>query len=178
MTRSPLILAAVLGVLALGACGESDDGGGSAGSGSSAGDKAFEGALNFAKCMREHGVDFPDPTRDANGRVKLVAKATKGTEPKMKAAQEACQKHLQAGGAREIDPETKAKAQDALLNFARCMRGEGIDMDDPQVGGGGGLLFRQGGRGVDPESPKYKAAEKVCRHHLAEIEQLRKGESR
>ena len=66
MTRSPLILAAVAATLALGACGGSDDGSG-AGSATTAQDKAFDGALKFAKCMRDHGIDMPDPRGRGGG---------------------------------------------------------------------------------------------------------------
>jgi hypothetical protein len=71
MTRNPLILAAVAGALALGACGSGNDGKGGAASASGQ-DKAFEGALKFSKCMREHGVDMPDPKREANGGISLT----------------------------------------------------------------------------------------------------------
>src|SRR5919201_159324 len=66
MTRSPLILPAVVAALALGACGGSDDDGGGS-SASSRQDKAFEGALKFAKCMRENGIDMPDPKFSGSG---------------------------------------------------------------------------------------------------------------
>lgn len=49
--------------------------------------------LKFAQCMREHGIDMPDPT---DGRIELRIKP--GTpEEKVNAAQEAC-KEFQPGG--------------------------------------------------------------------------------
>src|SRR4029453_7054162 len=94
MTRSPLLVAAVAGALAIGACG---GGGGGSGSAKSQQDKAFTGALKFAKCMREHGVDMPDPKKDANGGIKITADAgTKSAgkdNAKMQAAQKACQEY-------------------------------------------------------------------------------------
>src|SRR5919197_1916787 len=121
MTRSPLLLAVVAAALALGACGSSDDGGGSKGSSrASQQDKAFEGALKFSKCMRDHGVDFPDPQRAGSGGIKLTAKNINPNDPKTKAAQQACQKYMQIGGGETIDPARRARLQEAALKYARC----------------------------------------------------------
>jgi hypothetical protein len=185
MTRSPLILAAVAATLALGACGGSDDGGGSP-SAASREDKAFEGALKFSKCMRDHGVDFPDPQRVGSGGIKLTGRNINPNDPKVKAAQQACQKYMQIGGGETIDPARRAKLQEAALNFARCMRQHGVDMPDPQLSGKGGLTFQAGprsggtggpsssgkgnGLGVNPDSPKFKAADKACNHFLGDRE--------
>jgi hypothetical protein len=183
MTRSPLLLAAVGAALALGACGSSDDGGNPT-SGASRQDKAFEGALKFSKCMREHGIDMPDPQRVGKGGIKLSGGKVKFNDPKMKSAQSACQKYMQIGGGETIDPAKRAKLQEAALSYARCMRGQGVDMPDPKLSGGG-LTFQagpgsgpkssngtgpRGGLGVNPDSPKFKAADKACNHFLGDRE--------
>ena len=182
MTRSPFILAAVAGALALGACGSSNDGGGGgAGSGAKGQDKAFVGALKFSKCMREHGIDMPDPQRVGKGGIKLTGgKGVNFDDPKMKAAQSACQKYMQIGGGETLDPAKRAKLQEAALSYARCMRGQGVDMPDPKLAGNGGLTFQAGsgaprsngsgpkGLGVNPDSPKFKSADKACNHFLAD----------
>src|ERR671931_1377310 len=52
-------------------------------------------ALRHAQCMRDHGVDFPDPTFGANGRVTL--KLGSGLDPRsaaFQAAEKACGKLL------------------------------------------------------------------------------------
>jgi hypothetical protein len=186
MTRSPLILAAVAAMLALGACGGSDDGGGGSGSAASGQDKAFEGALKFSKCMRDHGVDFPDPQRVGSGGIKITGRNINPNDPKTKAAQNACQKYMQIGGGETLDPARRAKLQEAALNFARCMREHGVDMPDPKLSGKGGLTFQAGprsggsggpsstgngkGLGVNPDSPKFKAADKACNHFLGDRE--------
>jgi hypothetical protein len=172
MTRSPLIVAAVGAALALGACGGSDDGGG--GSASSAEGKAFEGALKYARCMREHGIDMPDPKKDANGRFRVTAKAAAGSgadNAKMQAAQKDCQKYMKAGGGKAPSAAEQAKAKDAMLAYTRCMRSQGVKIADPQFTSGGGILNRAGGPGqTNPDSPAFKAADKVCKPKLAAIE--------
>src|SRR5215212_6572173 len=48
----------------------------------------------FAQCMREHGIDMPDPEVDDQGRVKVRVGEEGGTPPdraKMEAAQRECQ---------------------------------------------------------------------------------------
>jgi hypothetical protein len=180
MTRSPLLLAAVGTALALGACGSSDDGAGST-SGASPRDKAFEGALKFSKCMRDHGVDFPDPQRAGSGGIKLTGRNINPNDPKTKSAQNACQKYMQIGGGETLDPARRAKLQEAALNFARCMREHGVNIPDPKLSGKGGLTFQAGPRagggqsgprkglgGANPQSPKFKAAEKACNHFLGD----------
>jgi hypothetical protein len=181
MTRSPLIVAAVAAALALGACGGSGGGGGSSNA-SNPQDKAFEGALKFSKCMRDHGVDFPDPQRVGSGGIKLTGKGINPNDPKMKAAQQACQKYMQVGGGQTLDPAKRAQLQEAGLKYASCMRQHGVDMPDPQFNGKGGVTFQSGGRsgggpttngtkglGVNPDSPAFKAADKACNHFLGDL---------
>ena len=179
MTRSPLLLAAVGAALALGACGSSDDGGNPT-SGASRQDKAFEGALKFSKCMREHGIDMPDPQRVGQGGIKLSGGKVNFNDPKMKSAQSACQKYMEIGGGETIDPAKRAKLQESALNYARCMRGHGVNMPDPKLSGNGGLTFQAGpgpkssnatgpgGLGANPDSPKFKSADKACSHFLGD----------
>jgi hypothetical protein len=171
MTRSPLILAAVVTALGLGACGDSDDGGGT----KSREDAAFEGALKFSRCMREHGIDMPDPQRVGRGGIKLTVGKINPNDPRTKAAQRACQKYMQIGGGETVDPARRAKLQEAALNYARCMRQHGVDMPDPQLGKGG-LTFQYGGGArnsngntgpaVNPDSPRFKAADQACHQYL------------
>jgi hypothetical protein len=171
MTRHPLILAALAAAVTLAACGGSD--GGSPSSASNKQDKAYEGALNFAKCMREHGVDMPDPQRDSDGGIQITQSRRAGdgtTDAKLQAAQKDCEKHLEAGGGPVRDPAREARMQDALFAYAKCMRSKGVDMPDPQVSGGR-VTFRAGEPGKGgPESPAYKAADEACHHHLAQLE--------
>ena len=57
----------------------------------------------------------------------------------MRAGAEAtCQKYMQIGGGEALDPAEQAKLQDACSKYARCMRGQGVNMPDPKVAGNGG----------------------------------------
>jgi hypothetical protein len=154
------------GVATLGGDGAGDQ---QTGSGSAKKDPQ-EAALEFAKCMREHGVDMPDPEVDSQGRIRVTIgnRGGKGRPPdskKLEAAQQACGSLLRDGGAGpgKLDP----KAEDAMLKFARCMREHGIDMPDPT---GNGLQFNtESKQGPDPSSSEFKKAEQACDHHLADL---------
>jgi hypothetical protein len=172
MTRSPLLVAAAAAALALGACGGS---GGGSGSANSQEDKAFEGALKFAKCMREHGIDMPDPKKDANGGIKQTVNGRPGSRAAMQAAQKACQKYMKAGGGRAPSAAEQAKIKTAMLAYAKCMRDHGIDVPDPKFSGGG-IQFELGSRngdsgGPNPNSPAFKAADKLCHSTLSGLPQ-------
>jgi hypothetical protein len=56
---------------------------------------------------------------------------------------------------------SEADAQQAMLDFAQCMREHGIDMPDPQFDENGGIL--QKGPNIDPDRAKFKKAEEACR---------------
>jgi hypothetical protein len=186
MTRYPLILAAVAGALTLGACGGSNNNNNGV-AGANNQDKAFEGALKFSQCMRQHGVDMPDPKRVGNGGISIGGPsggpgkarfAPDSPDPKMKAAQAACQKYMDLGhGGPKMDPAQQARMQDAFFAYARCMRSKGVNMPDPKVTGNGVTMQVQGGpgnhgtgNGPPPESPAFKTADSACHHFLAQVE--------
>jgi hypothetical protein len=171
MTRSLLSLtAAGAAALVLAACGE--DSGGSSGDRSSPRERAQEGALKFARCMREHGIDMPDPEIGENGLVKIGPGPGQGPQdadsPEHRRALDACGKHLEEGG-EAPDDATMAKHRDAFVAYARCMRAEGVNVPDP--GPEGGVVFEVGDPNApNPESPAYKAADKICHKHLAAVD--------
>jgi hypothetical protein len=61
-------------------------------------------ALANARCMREHGMDFPDPTFDPNGGARLkLGGGINPDSPKFKKAQEACRDTMPGGGPSTTD---------------------------------------------------------------------------
>jgi hypothetical protein len=87
---------------------------------SASGDADFqESLLDFAACMRDHGIDMPDPEFGADGLPdfrKLVASMDFG-DPESTAARRACGSYL-AGLAMSTDPVVQAEWQRALVDFA------------------------------------------------------------
>ncbi|HVF73859.1 MAG TPA: hypothetical protein VM938_02320 [Acidimicrobiales bacterium] len=167
-------LVIALTVLALGACG-SDGGSGNdvaslgntkqAAAGGPEKDKE-KAWLDFARCMRDHGVQMADPEVAGSGdgmvMVRPAGGGTGGTatevpdDGKLKAADAACRHHIEGlggGRTRLDDPEM----QDKLVKFARCMREQGIDMPDPTSEGG-----RMAVEIKEIDRDKMDAAHKAC----------------
>jgi hypothetical protein len=126
----------------------------------------------FAECMRENGVeDFEDPQVDSDGRIEIGVGSGDGPlsnedAETIDAAMEACQDLLPRGdGPAQISEEDQAALQDALVEYAECMREHGIDMPDPEFAGDGGFL-QQIGEGIDPGSEEFQEADEVCRPAL------------
>ncbi|GAA1007215.1 hypothetical protein GCM10009556_017740 [Acrocarpospora pleiomorpha] len=110
--------------------------------------------LKFAQCMRENGVDMPDPEPGGN---QVMIRQKKGQEAVTEKALKACEQYRPIVDGKNVDD---GKLQDEMLKFAQCMRDNGVDMPDPQVDGG---RVRMGGPGMDPDSPVFKKAEEACR---------------
>ena len=102
------------------------------GTGSSGGSKA----VKFAECMRDNGVsEFPDP--DASGRLTIDGvvngSSLDPSAPAWKQAIGAC-KDLQPPGFTG-DGKRSAEKQEAALEFAQCIRDNGVkDFPDPADG--------------------------------------------
>jgi|SRR5262245_32335242 len=99
-----------------------------------------------------HGINLPDPKVDANGRrtVWELPPRVGPDDPKVKAAQQACRQYRSNGG------QAQRPSPQQQLAFARCMRQHGINMPDPTPDG------RVDMRAIDPDDPKFKAAERAC----------------
>ena len=125
-----------------------------------------EAMLAFAECMRDNGIDMPDPQVGGNGELQFgfQARPGAGTDDmdEFQDAMEACQDFLPQGGPngqpREIDPEMEQQ----ILDFARCMREHGIDFPDPQFGSGFVQIGGGEGPNFDPSSEEFQAAQEAC----------------
>ncbi|GAA3557127.1 hypothetical protein GCM10022419_042220 [Nonomuraea rosea] len=94
----------------------------------SAGMRMDEAALKFAQCMREHGIDMPDPK---GGRIELMI--PQGTDKKKaEQAHEQC-RHIMESVVGDR-PTPSQQDYDRMVKFAQCMREHGIDMKDPKPG--------------------------------------------
>ena len=114
--------------------------------------------LDLARCMRENGVDMPDP--EFNGG--RVTQRMKGGNPdKMRAAEKACEKYRSQIKAPEMSAEDKEEFKKAALANARCMREHGIEFPDPVFDPNGGARVKIDKR-LNPEGAKFQAAQKAC----------------
>jgi hypothetical protein len=128
-----------------------------------------EAFLAFAECMREHGIDMPDPQVSEEGGKFSVGFSGGGPGDErdneaFQEANEACRPLLEnaigEGGRPEISPED----EEAMLDFAQCMREHGIEMPDP---GENGMVFQFGGpddQSFDQDA--FEAAQEACQDLL------------
>jgi hypothetical protein len=165
MIRPLAVALLALSALGLAACGEDAP---SAAGTAEAKAKARQAELKFASCMREEGIDMPDP--GADGRQDIKIGGDSGISPEdFERASKACEKYRK-DIRREVSAEDQQKFKENALAHSRCMRDHGIDFPDPTFDAEGGASVRMSaGRGdkKDPENdPKFKAAEEACGHLL------------
>jgi len=127
--------------------------------------------LEFARCMREHGVDMPDPdTSGGSGVVTFKAGGAASAGTKLDAdtgtfqeAHEACKDLMGDVGPMNMSPEQQQEMQDQALAFSRCMREHGVNMPDPTFGSEGQMMMTIGDdNGIDPTDPKFEEAQQAC----------------
>jgi hypothetical protein len=228
---SPMMTKRITGMVAvvalaglLAACGSDGDSGSSDdGVASVSGDDSNEQAegddqvdtedelLDWVECMRDEGINIPDPTRDENGNlviegpgIRLGGGDSEGSSSsdesddegderpfdpdKMDAAMEACGEPP-ALGPNNLSEEDRQAMEENALEFAECMRDEGIeDFPDPdfsdvepggepqrrsseddggQGGGDGGPQVFLGPFGeIDMDDPEVRAAFEACQDLL------------
>ncbi|WP_406280693.1 hypothetical protein [Embleya sp. NBC_00896] len=85
--------------------------------------------LRFAACLREHGLDVPDPEPGVDGIALGGA-----TDARTTTALKACEQFKPTGGTARADDRPDAEQQEADLKQARCLREQGLDVPDPQPG--------------------------------------------
>ena len=114
-------------------------------------------ALAYAHCMRSHGIPgYPDPNVHGNALFSLGGVDTHS--PQFQSADETCQKQTGFG---HFSAAQQQQGMTAMLKYANCMRAHGItNFPDPfensqQMG------FNLPA-GIDPNSPRVKAASKTC----------------
>ena len=103
-----------------------------------------EGVLDFAQCMREEGINFPDPTFDIDGNPQFDNVDVEN-EDEFEEAFTNCEDILRNALPEQfdLDPEVEAALVDASLEFSQCMREEGItNFPDPTPGEIGFFAFR------------------------------------
>ena len=108
-----------------------------------ASDDPQQTALDWAACMRKNGIDVPDPEVGSDGRIRIGPGAGRGADDidreTFQAAQKECGSPIGAGGGPQLSAAEREEMQATMLEFAACMRENGVDMPDPDFSGGGGV---------------------------------------
>ncbi len=162
--RSPLAPLAVMSVAAasalLAACG------GSSPSSTSSAVKEQQAEVklaDFAKCLREHGIEATAATGPGGEGHGLQIKGS-GGPAKMEAAQQACKKYQPEPQKLNLSPQEKVERAEAVEKFAKCMREHGIETHASSSEGHISIQIhgKPGGGGPNPESPAFQKAQSSC----------------
>lgn len=158
-------------VLLLGGCGsaaKTDQGVASAGGNGTVAPQAGatqQGSMDeqmrkFAQCMRDNGVDMPDPGPDGGFGGGAENKVDRGS-PAFQKAMDACRSMLPGGGdLSKLDP----KMIDQLRQFTQCLRDNGVDVPDPDPNSP--MLGLEKMQGLDRDSPAVKKAMDACKDKI------------
>ena len=162
--RSHITALLAVAALSLAACGGDDDAGAAGGEQP---DRSTRQAMaDFAECMRENGIDFPDPGTGGDRAVRVD-----GDREDIRAAEEACADLRAKIEPPDLSDEQQAELKQAALAHSRCMREHGIDFPDPQFGADGGATIELAPGGeVDPDDPDFRKADEACKDELPQLE--------
>ena len=95
--------------------------------------------LLLARCLRENGYDITDPKNNESLQSVLrpvfLAADQKGREELFETIQTCAEENdIQLGGTADFEnPEEVADTLDTELEFAQCLRGKGIEVEDPNA---------------------------------------------
>jgi len=133
-----------------------------------------EQALAFAACMRDEGIDFPDPAVNADGSVDFFGGGGGRDgggfrdDPNFQGAIEECGELIE-GASFLPNSGDFTEQEDAFFEMAECLRDNGIDVADPDFSGGAGPGRDLFGPDFDPEDPATAAAIDACQDVFANI---------
>jgi hypothetical protein len=160
------MVVALLGSALLAGCGSTGQPSGTATGAANATPGGSDRALQFARCVRAHGVpNFPDPSPGSGIQ---IGPGVNPQSPTFQSAQRACKLLLPNKGA---PPATPASDRTAALTLARCMRTHGVPQfpdpafspprNAPRVLVMRGIVFAIPAL-VDPKSPAFQNASQAC----------------
>jgi hypothetical protein len=115
--------------------------------------------MRYSSCMRANGVpSFPDP----NGQGQIQVSGIDPSSAQFEKAQQACQKDLPNKG--EPSPAQQQQVRAQAIAMSDCMRAHGVaNFPDPKfANGGASIKLSAGPGGIDPNSPQFQNAQKVC----------------
>jgi hypothetical protein len=139
-----------------------------------------DAALAYVECMRDEGIDLPDPVVADDGTIGFDTTeiSVDPTSAAFAAANDACEQHLEGADFALSDDDVTA-VRDAFQRFTDCLRGEGLDVGDFAFGDGNARRVVQGGDdlidlvapaidGLNPSDPAHQAAVDACEPTLSE----------
>jgi len=153
----------------LAGCGGSDSPSNAAANERSQEQKAETRFADFAKCLREHGINAEAISHPGGGHGLKVSPGKAGGPQAMEEAQKACARYAPEAQKVNLSPQQKVEREEAVQKFAKCMREHGIKVEATASGGGVqiGIHAHPGEAGApNPESPAFQQAQTACQKLL------------
>ncbi len=123
--------------------------------------------MDFSAGMGAQGVDFPDPSVDADGYPRFdFANPEDIDRDALFEAGEACRDHLEGVVLGLPDFDT-AEFNDTFLDYAECMRENGFEEIPDRIDMT--AILRGEEPPIDPTDPDFIAADEQCRDIFAEF---------
>ncbi|MBC6457923.1 hypothetical protein [Actinomadura sp. HBU206391] len=110
--------------------------------------------VKFAQCLRQQGLDVPDPQPGATG----ITIDEGDDRSRFDAAMRACRQYSPK---KDIDPNDPA-VHDRGVKMAECLRRQGLNVPDPQPG----RPLEISGNGETDDEVRIQRAQGVCRKEL------------
>jgi hypothetical protein len=123
--------------------------------------QSYKAQLAYAACMRSHGEpSFPDPVLSGQSVRFGAGRNINQDSPRFVSASTTCKRLVPDGG---IPSPAQLQAMIAqMVKNAQCMRAHGVpNFPDPTVNVPG-ILAGFSLKGLDPNSPQFQAAQKIC----------------
>ena len=130
--------------------------------------KAEAKFADFAKCLREHGINA-ETASGPNGGHGLKVSPGSGGPQQAEAAQKACKRYQPEPQKVNLSPQQKVEREEAVRKFAKCMREHGIKVEASAQEGGVHISIHAhpGEAGApNPESPAFQKAQSSCQRLL------------
>ena len=124
--------------------------------------KAETRFADFARCLREHGVNAEAVSHPGGGQG-IKMSPGKGGFAAAETAQRACARYRPPPQRVNVSPQQKVEQEEAERKFVKCMRSHGMpNFPEPKIiasPGGGQQAYMAG---VNTQSPAFQAAAQAC----------------
>ena len=121
--------------------------------------KAEAKFADFARCLREHGVDVELVSHPGGGHGVKLSRGNDDPEAAM-GAQKACARFRPPPQKASVSPQQKVEQEERGQRFAKCVREHGIKLEVRTSGNSARMLV--GGREPAPDSPAFQRAMSAC----------------
>lgn len=142
----------------------------------------------FTSCLRDNGFSIADPQVLADGTVDLPALRTSiMNDPKFDLTRQASRQVLQSclpmlEGATFAQPpseEDQIELQDTLIEFAQCLRDDGLEVPDPDFSSGGrGMQMRSMLMDLNLQNWRVQESLTLCREIVLNNTPIQRGGQR